>query len=190
MTFTPHGNGHVEPVVIHPYSPAWPERFRTIAAELRHALGDVALRIDHFGSTAVPGLAAKPIIDVQVSVATLDLIVRIAGPLRHAGYIWRADNPDLTKRYFRELPGAPRTHIHVRKRGSWSEQFALLFRDYLRAHPIDAAAYAGLKQALADRYRLDRADYVDAKEPFIWRIMRAASDWSQEVGWEPGPSDG
>jgi len=190
MTITPHGDAHAEPIVILSYSQAWPRRFRTIATELRHALGEVALRIDHIGSTAVPGLAAKPVIDVQVSVASLESIASIAGPLRDAGYIWRVDNRDLTNRYFRELPGAPRTHIHVRKRGSWGEQFALLFRDYLRAHPVDAAGYAGVKHALAERYRHDRAAYVDAKEPFIWQVMRAASDWSQEIGWEPGPSNG
>lgn len=190
MTTTPHSNGHVAPIVIQPYSPAWPNRFQEIAANIRYALGDVARRIDHIGSTAVPGLAAKPVIDVQVSVTTLDTIGTLVDALRGAGYIWRADNPDLTKRYFRERPGASRTHIHVRQQGSWSEQFALLFREYLRAHPIDAAAYAGLKLALAERYRPDRATYVDAKEPFIWQVMRTASDWSQEVGWEPGPSDG
>jgi GrpB-like predicted nucleotidyltransferase (UPF0157 family) len=105
------------------------------------------------------------------------------------GYVYRADNGDLTKRYFRESPGTTRTHIHIRKYGSWSEQFALLFRDYVRAHPAVAAEYAEVKYRLAEEYGSDRHGYVAAKGPFIWATMASASDWSQEIGWEPGPSD-
>jgi GrpB-like predicted nucleotidyltransferase (UPF0157 family) len=117
------------------YDPEWSVSFAELGGRLRSALGKVALRIDHIGSTAVPGLAAKPIIDVQVSVASLEPIDPFRSPLEECGFVWRQDNPELTKRYFRERPGDPRTHIHVRRVGSFSEQFALLFRDYLRAHP-------------------------------------------------------
>jgi len=156
---------------------------------LREALGGLALRIDHIGSTSVPGLAAKPIIDIQVSVEAFELCDPLREPMERIGYIWRADNSDLTKRYFRESPGSPRTHVHVRIRGSWSEQFALLFRDYLRVHPEVADQYAAVKQDLARRHRNDRHGYIESKEPFIWRTMRQASTWSQEVGWRAGPSD-
>lgn len=171
------------------YDPEWPNRFRALAAQLRRALGEVALRIDHIGSTAVPGLAAKPILDIQISVSSLHPLDSFRPPLESLGYVWRADNPDLTKRYFRESPGAARTHVHVRKAGSWSEQFALLFRDYVRAHAETAARYAELKRGLAEEYGGDRHGYTEAKSPFIWEAMAAASEWSQLVGWEPGPSD-
>src|SRR5687768_10521599 len=121
-----------DPVEIVPYDPEWPLRFRHLASELRAALGDAALRIDHIGSTAVPGLAAKPIIDVQISVAELEPMTGYRARLEELGYRWRSDNPDLGKRYFREREGQPRTHVHVRPAGSFAEQFALLFRDYLR----------------------------------------------------------
>ena len=176
-------------IVVVPYEPEWPKRFRSLAAELRAALGEVALRIDHIGSTAVPGLAAKPIIDIQVSVASFEPFEPICRPLERRGYVWRADNPDRTKRYFRERPGTARKHIHVRTHGSWSEQFALLFRDYLRSRPDLASRYAALKCELAAMYRNDRSAYTDAKSPFIWSVMAEASDWSQEIGWEPGLSD-
>jgi len=135
-----------------PYDPEWPRLFKEQAAAFRSALGAVALRIDHIGSTAVPGLAAKPIVDIQISVASFEPLDAFRLPLEGLGYRFRADNPERTKRYFREPPGARRTHIHVRQHGSWNEQFALLFRDYLRAHSAVAGRYADLKRDLARQY--------------------------------------
>jgi len=163
--------------------------FSRLGATLRQALGDVALRIDHIGSTAIPGLAAKPIIDVQVSVASFDPADAYRIPLEGLGYVFRADNPELTKRYFREKPGRRRTHIHVRRAGSWAEQFALLFRDYMRAHDEDAQQYAALKYRLAEQYGEDRRGYTEAKSAFTWQIMMGADKWSRDIGWQPGPSD-
>jgi GrpB-like predicted nucleotidyltransferase (UPF0157 family) len=177
-----------DPIIVVPYDPAWPALFRQLGARLRDALGGVALRIDHIGSTAVPGLAAKPVIDVQISVAALEPMQPYRAPLEALGLRWR-DKPDRSKRYFREAPGSRRTHIHVRRSGSWSEQFSLLFRDYLRARPGEAAAYAELKYRFATIYRDEREAYVEAKGPFIWEVMQRASEWSQQTGWEPGPSD-
>lgn len=152
--------------------------------------GDVALRIDHIGSTSVQGLAAKPIIDLQVSVVSLEPVTAYRRQVESCGFTWRADNPELTKRYFREVPPRPRTHLHVRRSGSFSEQFALLFRDYLRTHPDRAATYAALKHHLAHLLLLaDRNAYVEAKSPFIWETIRLADEWAQATGWEPGPSD-
>ena len=176
-------------VEIVPYDSEWPALFNGLGVKFREALGDVALRIDHIGSTAVPGLAAKPIIDIQISVASFQSIDPFRLPLERLGYTFRADNTELTKRYFREAPGTQRTHIHVRRAGSWAEQFALLFRDYMRTHESDAARYAQLKRQLAEQYGYDRDGYTDAKGPFIWEVMDRADRWSQEVGWESGPSD-
>jgi GrpB-like predicted nucleotidyltransferase (UPF0157 family) len=137
----------------------------------------------------VPGLDAKPVIDVQISVAALEPMQPYRAPLEQLGYRYRADNPDLTKRYFREAEGSARTHLHVRAAGSFAEQIALVFRDYLRTHPSDADAYGVLKRSLATLHRHDREAYTDAKEPHVWEVLRSASRWSQEVGWRPGPSD-
>jgi GrpB-like predicted nucleotidyltransferase (UPF0157 family) len=171
------------------YDPAWPERFAELGRELRGGLGDVALRIDHIGSTSVPGLAAKPIIDLQVSVAAFDPLEAFRTPLERLGYVYRADNPERTKRYFREPPGRRRTHVHVRRAGSFSEQWALLFRDYLRAHREVADGYAARKRGLAIRFRDDRHGYTEAKVPVMWEIIRRADEWAQAQGWLPGPSD-
>lgn len=171
------------------YSETWPRLFADLGGKLRRALGDVALRIDHIGSTSVPGLAAKPIIDVQISVADFEPLDSFRVPLCDLGFIYRSDNPERTKRYFREPVGQRRTHIHVRRAGSFSEQFALLFRDYLRIHPDEADTYGRLKKQLAAQFFNDRVAYTDAKGPFSWELMRRADQWAQRTGWRPGPTD-
>jgi len=174
-----------------PHDSAWPSLFVQQARALRAALGAVALRIDHIGSTAVPGLVAKPVIDIQISVADLVPLDAYKVPLEELGYVFRMDNTERTKRYFRERLGTRRTHIHVRRAGSFGEQFALLFRDFLRMHPDVALRYGGLKMALAEEFSLpeQRHAYTDAKSPFIWETMAKADAWAQQTGWTPGPSD-
>lgn len=171
------------------YDPGWPGRFAELGGRLRSALGGVALRIDHIGSTSVPGLAAKPVIDIQVSVAQLEPVGPFLAPLQSLGYVYRAGNTERTKRYFREPPGQPRTHIHVRRAGSFSQQFPLLFRDYLRVSAATAAQYAAVKRRLAAQFPHDRVAYTDAKAAFCWEIIHRADDWAQQTGWEPGRSD-
>jgi len=186
---TEDGDGRMYAVVIVPYDTEWPELFAKLGAKLRAALGDVALRIDHIGSTSVPGLDAKPIIDVQVSVADFDPLDAFRIPLESIGFVYKPNNPELSKRYFRESPGDRRTHIHVRRMGSWSQQFPLLFRDYIRTHAEDARRYAELKYRLAEQYGEDRHGYTDAKAPLIWEIMKRADDWHWQIGWQPGATD-
>ncbi|MFF3851208.1 GrpB family protein [Streptomyces sp. NPDC002328] len=178
-----------EPVEIMPYDPAWPAMFARWGTGLRAALGDAAARIDHIGSTSVPGLAAKPVIDIQISVASLEATDPFLGPLTDMGLVYRADNPERTKRYFREPPGQRRTHVHVRQLGSFSQQFPLLFRDYLRCHLAAANEYAAAKQHCAAKFRNDRHGYVQAKDAFVWDIIRRADAWAQHTGWAPGSSD-
>jgi len=177
------------PVEIVPYTDEWPRRFRLLSGSMRAALGNTALRIDHIGSTSVPGLAAKPIVDMQISVADFEPLEAFRLPLEGLGYVFRADNPERTKRYFREPLGEPRTHIHVRQRGSWAELFALLYRDYMRSNADEAERYADIKRMLAEKHRNDQPAYTDAKEPYLWELMRRADRWSQDVGWQLGPSD-
>lgn len=177
------------PIQITPYNKIWPDRFAQLAALLRETLGDVALRVDHIGSTAVPGLAAKPVIDIQISVTALEPVDPFRIPLAELGYVYRADNLERTKRYFREPPGALRTHIHVRKLGSFSQQFPLLLRDYLRAHPDELPPYEQLKRRLAAEHPHDAAAYTEAKVPWFWQTIRRADAWAQGVGWEVDVSD-
>ncbi len=180
-----------DPVCIVPYNLTWPQQFQQLALPLRDALGHVAFRIDHIGSTSIPQLAAKPVIDIQISIADFEPLDAYRLPLERLGYIFRADNPERTKRYFREAPGQRRVHIHVRRAGSFSEQFALLFRDYMRTHPDVASQYTQLKIRLAQQYSRveDRVAYTEAKSPFIWKVIAQADAWAQQTGWIPGSSD-
>ena len=181
-------------IVIVGYRTEWPVEFERIRDWLAGALGDAALRIDHIGSTAIPGLAAKDIIDVQVTVAALDTSVldpafaRI-GCTRKAELVHdhapptATDGDDWRKLYYRPPAGMRPTHLHVRRAGSANGRYALLCRDYLRAHPLAAGAYAQVKLALArqDAYDWDR--YYDVKDPVCDIIMAGAEDWAAATGW-------
>ncbi|TMD62705.1 MAG: GrpB family protein [Chloroflexi bacterium] len=187
-------------IEIVPYDENWPREFAEIAGPLRAALGEVALRIDHIGSTSVPGLAAKDIIDVQVTVQDFD--VPLEALLSSPGYIRLLDYNDdhlppqvlgpaseWEKRYFQPPDGQRPTHLHVRAHGRANQRYALLFRDYLRTHPVAAGAYGEIKLALA-RYHPENLDaYYDIKDPVCDVIWSAAEEWTRMTGWEPGLSD-
>lgn len=184
------GGTMAEPIIIVPYDERWKEEFHKIGSLLRKTLGSLAIRIDHIGSTAIEGLDAKPIIDIQISVESHEPMSY--KPLMESiGYLYRNDNSDKTKRYFREFAEMKRTHIHIRERGSWSEQFTLLFRDFLREHEEYCRLYAEEKYILMNRYKQAQVRhlYVEGKDPIIWKIMYEASRWSQRVGWKPGKTD-
>jgi GrpB-like predicted nucleotidyltransferase (UPF0157 family) len=145
--------------------------FEVEAARIRAALGDVAVRVDHVGSTAVPGLAAKPIIDIQVSVDAMVPRDRFAGPLTELGYTLVADPTDVEHEFLRRDVDGVRTHqIHVCPAGSEWELRHLRFRDQLRAHPEDADRYEDLKRRLADEHPNDVFTYVEGKTSFIREI--------------------
>jgi len=171
------------------YNSEWSNQFVEIGTRLRNALQQTALRIDHVGSTSIPGLDAKPILDIQISIDNLGDTAKYVTPIEEAGFVFRSDNADLTKRYFRERPGQVRMHLHVRQTGSFSEQMTLLFRDYLRRHPEDCLRYAEEKHRLMQLYRHERSKYVEEKGPVVWEILQKAHLWSQATGWEPGESD-
>jgi GrpB-like predicted nucleotidyltransferase (UPF0157 family) len=182
------GSSHEGPVLLAPPDPAWVARFGAVRAQLAAALGSTALRIEHVGSTAVPGLAAKPVIDIQVSVA--DLTDEAAYVPQIAALGWPLRLRDDEHRFFREPAGVPRTtHVHVCAAGSRWERAHLLFRDYLRAHPARAAAYGELKWALAERYRDERVSYTEAKGPFIDETRALADKWAPATGWRVGQSN-
>lgn len=180
----------------------WPDEFQDIATELRAVLGDDALRIDHIGSTSVPGLAAKDVIDVQVTVADIDAGF-LESALRDAGFVWRSDltvdhrpphsdvpASGLAKRVVTEIPGRRRANVHIRADGAYNQRFALLFRDYLRARRSAAEAYAEVKRSLAVLFPDDVDAYYAVKEPVFGIMITGAEDWAAVENWEPGPSDG
>jgi GrpB-like predicted nucleotidyltransferase (UPF0157 family) len=172
------GGPRNDPIELADYDPAWPARFEAMRARLAAALGNTARRIDHVGSTAVPGLAAKPVIDIQVSVTDVTDANVFRAPIEAQGFEERL--VEIGHHYFRPPPGY---QVHVCTIGSDWEWRHLLFRDYLRAHPDTAIEYAALKHELAALYTWDRIGYNDAKGPFIEGVVSRAQEWAAQTGW-------
>ena len=192
-------------IVLEPYDTGWPHRFAAFGADLRHSISDqsvdgVAVRlvaIHHIGSTSVPGLSAKDVIDIQVTVAHRPLIGDFEPfePLREAievhGYRWSPDNPDRRKRFFSlDTPeGRRAVNLHVRGEGEFSQQAALLLRDYLREHEAARTTYETTKRELAERDWPTVDDYADAKGDTVWALLRQADEWAARTGWSTPPTD-
>lgn len=181
------------------YDATWPQQFAAAAAPVRAILGDAALAVHHIGSTSVPGLPAKDVIDIQVSVAELgDAVVE---PMTAAGYEFHdfladhqpagASHPpsELAKNTFSQPEGSRRVNIHVRVEGAFNQRYAVLFRDYLRAHAQPRDSYGQIKKTLADWFPEDRGRYYDIKDPAIDMMMAGAFIWAEATGWEVPPSD-
>jgi GrpB-like predicted nucleotidyltransferase (UPF0157 family) len=168
----------VDDVRIVPYDPAWPVLFVAEARRLRDVLdADLVLGIEHFGSTAVPGLAAKPIIDILIAVGALARAkATIVEPIGGLGYVYWADNPKPDRMFFvKGMPpyGERRTHhVHITEPGGEMWQRRLKFRDYLRSNAAEARRYEALKYQLAERYPDDREAYTDAKTGFVEEVYR------------------
>jgi putative glutamine amidotransferase len=162
------------------YDPEWPARFDREATELIDALGDLAARIEHVGSTSVPGLAAKPVIDIQISVASLVPRSAIVGSLGALGYEHSIDPIEPQHEFFSkgyDDERVQKVNVHVCEAGSAWERRHLAFRDELRRDPVAAAEYAALKRRLANEHPRDIFSYVDGKTAFIRSIeARALAD--------------
>lgn len=161
-------------VTIAPYDPQWPEQFEREASLIRAALGDRALLVEHAGSTSVPGLAAKPIIDIVLAVADSADEQGYVPALEQAGYVLRIREPDwFEHRLLRGTDTA--VNLHVFTEGASEIGAMLKFRDWLRAHPEDRIAYERVKRELANRDWDRVQDYADAKTAIVTEIGERAS---------------
>jgi len=167
------GSERHEPITIVEYDAGWPVRFVHWRDRIADALGPVAVRIEHVGSTSVPGLAAKPIVDIQVSVADLEDEAGYVPALEGIGLQHRSR--DALHRYFQPFPDRPRdVHVHVCDVGSEWEREHLLFRDHLRVHPDDAERYEQAKRAARRDWSDDPWGYTEAKTEAILDILERA----------------
>jgi putative glutamine amidotransferase len=168
--------GRSRPFAIGPYDPAWPGLFETESARIEAALGDQVTRVEHVGSTAVPGLGAKPVVDIQVSVRSMVPRSAYLEPLVQLGYRWALDPwTDQHEFFSRDEDGHRAFHIHVCGENSDWERRHLAFRDWLRNHPEDSTAYERLKRDLAERHPRDPYTYTDEKTGFIRAIEARAA---------------
>jgi GrpB-like predicted nucleotidyltransferase (UPF0157 family) len=175
--------------------PGWPAEFADIAGGLQDLLGPTALRIDHIGSTSVPLLAAKNILDLQATVADETGLDTAPDLLAAAGWTIRGnrcdhvvpgqpdDPPQWMKRLVTEPAGWRRVNLHIRINGRANQRYALLFRDYLRAHPATAQAYGEFKRRAARLPFESTGAYADLKDPVCDLVYLPAEEWAARTHW-------
>lgn len=160
-----------DPIVIEDYDPTWPHQFAKLAARVCAALDSLALQVEHVGSTAVPGLAAKPIIDMDVVVPSTADVLEVIRRLAAIGYAHEGDLGIVGREAFRSPRGEPRHHLYVLGDGAAELRRHLAFREALRKDGILREEYASLKRLLAAQFPGDRKAYSDAKAGFIERVL-------------------
>ncbi|MEZ0480910.1 GrpB family protein [Planococcus sp. SSTMD024] len=161
-------------VIVTAYDERWPAAFENAAAEIREMLESICLDVQHVGSTAVPGLAAKPVIDLLVMVSDIAAVDRFEDAFHKLGYRAKGENGLPGRRYF-ERGGDKRTHhVHCYEQGNPEIFRHLAFRDFLKANPQIAAAYGELKMKLAKQYPLDIEQYIKGKQAMIQEIEKKA----------------
>jgi GrpB-like predicted nucleotidyltransferase (UPF0157 family) len=178
------------------YQPEWVNQFADLARQVRSAIGAEATRVDHIGSTSVPNLAAKDIIDIQITVSDLSEISYLA-KLQDAGFRLKEHikndlltgledgSIELAKRFFREPDGQRQAHIHVREQGRLNQVYPLLFRDYLKADAVVCTAYETVKKELAGQFPADADAYYRIKDPYMDTIYQGAKLWAELCDWKP-----
>ncbi|MFB2551158.1 GrpB family protein [Ensifer soli] len=155
--------------------PDWPAHFARIAADLRSLIGGSIITIDHIGSTAVPGMPAKPVIDIDVTVGTLEDIAAAGEALVATGYAPRGNRHDDGMWAFLDASATPGVRVYLFRPGNRTHQRRLVFRDRMRADPVAARAYAELKQALARAFPYDGDRYTQEKRVFIDAVVDGAA---------------
>jgi GrpB-like predicted nucleotidyltransferase (UPF0157 family) len=171
----PLGLKHREVVVV-PYDARWPVLFEAASAELVDALGSSILAVHHVGSTSVPGLCAKPVLDLLVAVPDFKAATNLVPAIESIGYEFRPDEDIPDRHFLRRRVGAIRTHhLSLAEPTSRHHRVTLAFRDALRREPQLAASYADLKLALAQQFPHDRPAYLEGKSKFIGDVLASLS---------------
>jgi GrpB-like predicted nucleotidyltransferase (UPF0157 family) len=164
-------------IVVREYDPAWPRLFEVLRGRVFDALGEeLAVAVEHVGSTAVPGLAAKPVVDIDAVVPSAEDVPLAVERLERAGYRHEGDLGVSGREAFRPPAGVPWHHLYVLPAGGEELLRHLAFRDHLRDHPEEASTYAALKREAARRFGGDRRAYTDAKGEFVEHILSRSND--------------
>jgi len=176
-------------------NPRWVEEYTALACQIRSTVDDDAIRVDHIGSTAVNGLAAKDVIDIQISVENLsketvtsklvDIGYRLHDNAKDNLIGFSQGSPELRKQFLSEPKNQRRTNVHIRQIGRLNQEYPLLFRDFLRNDPFMTHAYQQIKLELAMRFPNDIDSYYAIKDPYMDTLYRAAQSWAESVNWKP-----
>jgi GrpB-like predicted nucleotidyltransferase (UPF0157 family) len=172
----------VRKIVVVPYDKNWHERYRLEAEKLTEILGEEAVSIHHIGSTSIPNMKAKPIIDILVEVKNIETNDEFNEDMLKEGYLPKGENGILGRRYFVKGKGPTHTHhIHMFQTGNPEIERHLHFRDYLSTHPEEAQIYGRLKEDLAQRFPEDGLSYTKGKDEFIKRVDNKAKTWRTTI---------
>ena len=163
-----------DPIVIVDYDPNWPGLFKILRAQIGRALGGLATAIEHVGSTAVSGLAAKPVIDIDVSLSSADGLREAVERLAPLGYQHKGDLGIAGREAFSQPSGQPAHHLYVCIPDSREYVRHIAFRDYLRTHPESTTAYGELRRRLAGQFSHDREKYGSGKDKFVNDVLGRA----------------
>ena len=173
---SPHASRSTRPadgIRLVSWTPAWAERFRAERAELERAVGDRVLAIEHIGSTSIPGIRAKPVVDICVAVESFEAARATLQPIEALAYVYRGEHGIAGRHFFQK--GDPReVNLHMVEITSEEWQRHIVFRDYLRGHRDAALEYEALKQELAELHASDIEAYAAAKTPFVRKIIALA----------------
>lgn len=178
QTFKLEGALDTGQVIIVDYNPQWPHMYEQEKSRIQDAIGEYLIDIQHVGSTAIPGLSAKPIIDIMPVIRNISLVEQCVKPLEALDYLYKGELGIPGRHYFSKPIDSSQTgrlyHLHMVEKGH--DQWAMyqLFREYMLLHPESVREYDTLKRELAIQYGSDRAAYTEAKAPFIESIIRAS----------------
>jgi GrpB-like predicted nucleotidyltransferase (UPF0157 family) len=164
-----------------PYDPRWSDQYQHEANHIAEIFAEHLVAIHHIGSTAIPGIKAKPVIDIMVIVREIEQVEQFNQAMIDVGYIPRGEHGIPGRRYFRKGSDDHHSHhVHVYGLGHQDIMLQLNFRDYLRDHPMEAQAYSQLKEALAQQYREDPAGYTEGKTEFVVERNQRAAQWREQ----------
>lgn len=166
-------------IIVEEYDARWPQEFEKLRARIAAVLGPLAAAVEHMGSTAVPGLAAKPIIDIDVLLKPDADVAQAVSALSSAGYEDRGDLGIRGREAFRAPADSYPHHLYLCLAEAGEYQRHIEFRDYLRSHPEDVEAYASLKRRLMREFEWDREAYTQGKSEFVERTLRRVRDGEQ-----------
>lgn len=171
-------------VEVVPYNPQWKKAFDAESQRITTVLAENIVFVHHIGSTAIPGIYAKPVIDFLIEVKNIDLITKQTPAMEKLGYEAMGEFGLIGRRYFRQEnpPGTRIHHVHIYATNSPEIERHLAFRDYMIAHPQNAEQYSQLKQKLAQKYPYDIESYMDGKDEFITRMEQKALQWLGLIG--------
>ena len=167
-------------IVVEPYNKKWKAKFKNEKQKLEKIFNDIIIGIHHIGSTAIPGIKAKPVIDIMIVVKNINKVDSYNNAMKSLGYEPKGEFGIANRRFFQKGGNDRTHHVHIFQQGNKEIKRHLNFRDYMRAHPKQAQKYSRLKETLADKHSHNIRKYIEGKNDFIAEIDNKAAKWRND----------